>query len=405
MKMQLTILATVVAFSLGVATASEVTGLTSFTSGTPAKASEVNDNFSAVKTAVDDNAADVATNTAGIATNAADVATIATGVMINTTGIATNASAIVNSFAGDGSAGDLTVSTGTDWGATPPVNPFFRDIVIDVAQTLTVPAGTTIYCRSFTNNGTLLVNNGPEIGSVTSISTTTSPTSGENSSSHPGDSLAPASIGDVNNISNNSSGAFIPGGNGGKPIPQAVATTAFGKFKFGGGSAAGYDNQGGHGGGLVRIQCLNAIVNNGTINARGTSATNTSIGGGGGGIVILTSLTSVDNSVGTIDVSGGNGADARFFGGNGGGGGGGIIILASPSAPVSGVRTVTGGTGGTGNTTLTANTRRSGSGGGASGGAGGNGGQVSSTGIPAAGNNGGDGYVISLTLNPIALAR
>jgi hypothetical protein len=64
MKIQLTILFVAMVFSLGVATASEVTGLTTFTSGTPAKASEVNDNFSAVKTAVDDNAANIATNAA-----------------------------------------------------------------------------------------------------------------------------------------------------------------------------------------------------------------------------------------------------------------------------------------------------------------------------------------------------
>jgi hypothetical protein len=71
MKMQLTILFAIVVFSVGGATASEVTGLTSFTSGTPAKASEVNDNFSAVKTAVDDNAADITTNASDVATNAA----------------------------------------------------------------------------------------------------------------------------------------------------------------------------------------------------------------------------------------------------------------------------------------------------------------------------------------------
>jgi hypothetical protein len=41
--------------SAGAVLAGSVTGLTSFTTGTPAKATEVNDNFTAVKTAVDDN--------------------------------------------------------------------------------------------------------------------------------------------------------------------------------------------------------------------------------------------------------------------------------------------------------------------------------------------------------------
>jgi hypothetical protein len=39
--------------------ASQVSGLVTFTSGTPAKASEVNGNFTAVKTAVDDNQAQI----------------------------------------------------------------------------------------------------------------------------------------------------------------------------------------------------------------------------------------------------------------------------------------------------------------------------------------------------------
>jgi hypothetical protein len=55
MKTQLTILTALVAFGLGTATAGDVTGLTTFSSGTTARASEVNGNFSAVKTAVDDN--------------------------------------------------------------------------------------------------------------------------------------------------------------------------------------------------------------------------------------------------------------------------------------------------------------------------------------------------------------
>ena len=43
----------------GIAFADEVTGLNTFIGGEPALASEVNDNFTAVKNAVDDNAADI----------------------------------------------------------------------------------------------------------------------------------------------------------------------------------------------------------------------------------------------------------------------------------------------------------------------------------------------------------
>ncbi len=54
--------------------AGEVTIPNIFTAGTPAKASEVNDNFSAVKTAVDDNNASILTNTREISSNDSDIA-------------------------------------------------------------------------------------------------------------------------------------------------------------------------------------------------------------------------------------------------------------------------------------------------------------------------------------------
>lgn len=47
--------------------AGQVTGLTQFTSGTPARAAEVNDNFAAVKVAVDDNHARLTTAEATLA--------------------------------------------------------------------------------------------------------------------------------------------------------------------------------------------------------------------------------------------------------------------------------------------------------------------------------------------------
>lgn len=74
MKTQLTILAILATFSTGVATAGDVTGLTTFTSGTKAVAAEVNDNFTAVKTAVDDNNSRTTTNTTAITTNTNDIA-------------------------------------------------------------------------------------------------------------------------------------------------------------------------------------------------------------------------------------------------------------------------------------------------------------------------------------------
>lgn len=83
MKTSGTVLAVLAVCSIGVANAGNVNGLTTFTSGSKAVATEVNGNFDAVKTAVDDNnsrttanTADIATNTTGIATNTTDIATL-----------------------------------------------------------------------------------------------------------------------------------------------------------------------------------------------------------------------------------------------------------------------------------------------------------------------------------------
>jgi hypothetical protein len=75
MKLKVTVLAVLASCSFGVATAGEVSGMTTFSSGSKAVASQVNGNFNAVKTAVGDNnsrlgtvEADVAqiSNTAGL---------------------------------------------------------------------------------------------------------------------------------------------------------------------------------------------------------------------------------------------------------------------------------------------------------------------------------------------------
>jgi uncharacterized protein (TIGR02145 family) len=76
--------------------AGSVTIPNSFTAGETAKASEVNANFTAVKTAVDGNAADITTNANNIATNANDIATNQTNIATNTANIAANQAAIEN---------------------------------------------------------------------------------------------------------------------------------------------------------------------------------------------------------------------------------------------------------------------------------------------------------------------
>jgi len=366
-----------------------------FAAGTPATAADVNANFSATAAAIN--------GKQNLVTG-----TCPTGQSIRA--INANGSVVcqpLSFFGGDGSAGNLTVATNTSWSATPPVNPNFANITINGGQTLTVPAGTTIRCSgTFTNNGILAVDPGATSdGNFAALAAGAGPAVFVTSVAHPGDTPGVATLGEQNNVGLANIQA-LGGGTGGKAIPRAVAQTSFGNFRFGGGSGAGYDNQGNRGGGLVKIYCEGAIVNTGTINARGEAGGNSSIAGGGGGIVVLASRTSVSNS-GTINANGGNGAGSGSWGGNAGGGGGGIVIMVSPTAPTLGTINVAGGTGGTGTASVTAGARVGGSGGGGSGGAGGDGGDVSSaaTGVVTNAADGGIGYSLTMTLDPATIAR
>jgi hypothetical protein len=74
--------------------ADDLTVPNTFTANTPARAAEVNENFTAVEASVDDNAADIAANATDIATNAADVVVTNTNVQANTSAVQSNTSAI-----------------------------------------------------------------------------------------------------------------------------------------------------------------------------------------------------------------------------------------------------------------------------------------------------------------------
>ncbi len=359
--------------------------IVTFTPNTTAKAAEVNQNFTNLKNAVNDNNTRITANSSDI------TALLAT---------------LQNRFGGDGSGGNLLVNAATNFNNTPPTNPFFNNITIESGQMLLVPAGTTLRCAgNFTNNGTLYVYPGAEAHGTFTLGSGPAPSVGVTSIPHPGDTPGAASMGQFDNSP--TVAAPLHGGTGGKFIPKAVAVTSFDDFKFGGGSGAGYDNQGNRGGGLVKIYCNGTVTNNGLIDARGESATNTSIGGGGGGIVVLASRTQVNNSLGTINVNGGNASTSDYtFAGNAGGGGGGIVVLVSPTAPVPGTLLFSGGTGATGTATVTMTLGRSaGAGGGGSGGYGGTGGEVSIAGAKSVGGNGQTGYTLELTVDPVALVR
>lgn len=399
--------------------AADLTVPNTFTANTPALAVEVNQNFSATAAAVNSKQDRVTgtcpagqaiqtVNANGTVTCQASQNPITGACPLGQAVQSVNADGSVvcqrvSFFGGSGTAGDLAVATSVNWSGAPPANPNFANVTIGTGQTLTVPAGTTIRCSgSFTNNGTLSVLPGAESEGAFTLSSVVSGADQLTAVIHPGDTPGSASLGQS---ASDATGVILRGGRPGKAIPRAVALTSFGNFRIGGGSGAGYDNQGGQGGGLVRIYCDGLIVNNGTITARGSNASNASIGGGGGGIVVLASRTRVDNTNGTIDVSGGNALPAQSFGGNGGGGGGGVVIMVSPQTPLLGTEVVAGGTGGAGATLVVTASRTAGAGGGGSGGQGGIGGQVGNTGTPSTGGNGAPGYVITLTDDPLAMAH
>jgi len=65
-----------------------------FQAGTPARAAEVNENFNTLETAIDDNAANVAINTADITANTANAAVNTSSIQTNAANISNNADAI-----------------------------------------------------------------------------------------------------------------------------------------------------------------------------------------------------------------------------------------------------------------------------------------------------------------------
>ena len=80
--------------------AADLTIPNTFTAGTPAVAVDVNANFAAVETEVDDNNASIVGNASGITTNASNITSNNAGITGNAAGIVTNASGITTNTSG-----------------------------------------------------------------------------------------------------------------------------------------------------------------------------------------------------------------------------------------------------------------------------------------------------------------
>ena len=233
---------------------------------------------------------------------------------------------------GDGSAGDVTINSNTDWSTTPPTNGnyMFNSLTINGGVTLTVPSGTVIQCKTtFSNSGTITVKHG---------------------------TLGRAWAGNADGGNTDVLGNTMASR---KAYPNSETYRRLTNLGIKGGSAGGTGGHvstttfGGNGGGTFTVLASTSITNAGTINASGqTSPTPTErpgSGGGGGGFVLLASNGNINNT-GTVNSSGGNGGNAGAGGGDygGGGGGGGLIHYISPNADVvAGTSNVSGGNAGT----------------------------------------------------------
>jgi uncharacterized protein (TIGR03437 family) len=262
---------------------------------------------------------------------------------------------------GDGSDGELHISTDADWVSTAAGGTLqFTSVRVDAGSTLTVPSGTIVRATgSVTLLGKIVV--APNRVAGAGI----------------GSSFAATGRG----------GAPAAGGAAVNPTLAALLVNPGVAGGGAGGSDGGSPTAGGGtlvivAGGPIEVESGGSIQADGE-NGGGASAAR---GGGGGGIVVLASAAAIANR-GRLSAIGGAGGSGS------GGGGGGIVHLLAP-ALTAGILDVAGGEPGA--------PLRSGEMGGGGGGSGGTGGQ-SGTEIasPSAGTNG--LAFTRITANPAAL--
>jgi hypothetical protein len=296
---------------------------------------------------------------------------------------------------GDGSAGDLKVTTGKTVILSDP-NQQFNDCDIETGAQLTVSSGTILRCAgTFTNAGFVVVIPGAKGGfnNITAYNDQRAPVL---QSADAGASRVAAGGGLLAYNFDEQS----PGGYGGVGLTEPQARTVLRPGVRGGGGGAGQgNNYGADGGGTITILALGGITNGGTIDADGSGLAG---GGAGGGIVILASPASIA-STGTITAVGGPGQASDATTAAGGGGGGGIVHFISPSITATGIVKVDGGAAGINTTPVTLVVHTGGGGGGACGGNGGVGAAVNPDGSGIGSQPGTAGYSLETTADPTAL--
>ena len=276
---------------------------------------------------------------------------------------------------GDGSSGEHVVSSDA---TLDPSELLFTDFTVEAGATLTVPSGTVLRCTgTFTNRGTIVVQPYAAGGTLRTVLIEGYP---QVKPAHPGLAASSASLGTVATL-----GSSAYGSAGGVGLGEARARSVRIVGPEGGGGGGGRDSwPGGAGGGTLTVLAQGPLVNEGSIQANGSSTPGgASVGGGGGGVLVLASATRIMNS-GALRAAGAPGSPAlkepsgNWGLGGGGGGGGGLIVAVSPILEGAGGLSVSGGAGGAPAGTLAAGAtgRGGGGGGGASVGEGGWGGGV-----------------------------
>lgn len=308
---------------------------------------------------------------------------------------------------GDGSAGALVVNANGS---------LFINYAVDgniQFSSLTVPAGRQLIVAS----GTILrVTGDVTINGIISVSLQGLPGKfyANTSSFSPvpvyqppsiGIASAPAVIGQIGTSSADRLGG-LPGF--AKFLPEGLQSFSDTLLLGGGGGAPGHiDAFAGFGGGSLMIVAGGTvtIASGGGIQADAfTNELNNGSGGGGGGIVAIAAKTAIVQA-GTIWARGSDGNSAGAYAASGGGGGGGLILLASPTITTTGANLVNGGSGGQSALagTITQSPRIGGGGGGASVGNGGIGAAAKIDGSSTSADDGGEGKVYKLAVDPTAL--